>query len=78
MIGVCFHFRHHEGLPLFLRRFTVGWIYTRILSRSVEILERLHKYEVSTLWGYSCDEHGEENLRGSQHFPQSPSAHSDA
>ncbi|XP_012867260.1 PREDICTED: fanconi-associated nuclease 1 [Dipodomys ordii] len=37
--------RFHEGLPLFLRSFTVGWIYTRILSRAVEILERLHMYE---------------------------------
>nr|XP_045002084.1 fanconi-associated nuclease 1 isoform X2 [Jaculus jaculus] len=37
--------RYHEDLPLFLRCFTVGWIYTRILSRTVEILERLHMYE---------------------------------
>ncbi|XP_036909677.1 fanconi-associated nuclease 1 [Sturnira hondurensis] len=37
--------RHHENLPLFLRCFTVGWIYTRILSRAVEILQRLHMYE---------------------------------
>ncbi|XP_045141698.1 fanconi-associated nuclease 1 isoform X2 [Echinops telfairi] len=37
--------RYHEDLPLFLRCFTVGWIYTRILSRNVEILERLHMYE---------------------------------
>ncbi|XP_023565564.1 fanconi-associated nuclease 1 isoform X2 [Octodon degus] len=37
--------RYHEDLPLFLRCFTVGWIYTRILSRSVEILQRLHMYE---------------------------------
>ncbi|XP_052017383.1 fanconi-associated nuclease 1 [Apodemus sylvaticus] len=37
--------RHHEGLPLFLRCFTVGWIYTRISSRAVEVLERLHMYE---------------------------------
>ncbi|XP_037590724.1 fanconi-associated nuclease 1 isoform X3 [Cebus imitator] len=37
--------RWHEDLPLFLRCFTVGWIYTKILSRSVEILQRLHMYE---------------------------------
>ncbi|XP_004391375.2 fanconi-associated nuclease 1 [Trichechus manatus latirostris] len=37
--------RYHEDLPLFLRCFTVGWIYTRILSRSVEIWQRLHMYE---------------------------------
>ncbi|KAM9064338.1 fanconi-associated nuclease 1 [Sarcophilus harrisii] len=37
--------RYHEDLPLFLRCFTVGWIYTRIFSRAVEILQRLHMYE---------------------------------
>ncbi|XP_070256750.1 fanconi-associated nuclease 1 [Myotis yumanensis] len=37
--------RHHEALPPFLRCFTVGWVYTRILSRAVEILQRLHLYE---------------------------------
>ncbi|XP_010636523.1 fanconi-associated nuclease 1 isoform X2 [Fukomys damarensis] len=37
--------RYHEELPLFLRCFTVGWIYTRIWSRTVEILQRLHMYE---------------------------------
>ncbi|XP_057612560.1 fanconi-associated nuclease 1 isoform X3 [Chionomys nivalis] len=37
--------RHHEALPLFLRCFTVGWIYTRIFSRAVEILERLRMYK---------------------------------
>uniref|UniRef100_A0A2K6GN41 Fanconi-associated nuclease n=1 Tax=Propithecus coquereli TaxID=379532 RepID=A0A2K6GN41_PROCO len=37
--------RYHEDLPLFLRCFTVGWIYTRILSRTVEILQRVHMYE---------------------------------
>ncbi|XP_068954526.1 fanconi-associated nuclease 1 isoform X2 [Petaurus breviceps papuanus] len=37
--------RCHEDLPLFLRCFTVGWVYTRIFSRAVEILQRLHKYE---------------------------------
>ncbi|XP_037590725.1 fanconi-associated nuclease 1 isoform X5 [Cebus imitator] len=40
--------RWHEDLPLFLRCFTVGWIYTKILSRSVEILQRLHMYEGQT------------------------------
>ncbi|KAK2848143.1 hypothetical protein Q7C36_009825 [Tachysurus vachellii] len=34
-----------EQLPLFLRCFTVGWTYTRILSRGVEILQRLRRYE---------------------------------
>ncbi|XP_037365999.1 fanconi-associated nuclease 1 [Talpa occidentalis] len=37
--------RYHETLPVFLRCFTVGWIYTRILSRSVEVLQRLHLYK---------------------------------
>lgn len=37
--------RYHEALPPFLRCFTVGWIYTRISSRAVEVLERLHMYE---------------------------------
>nr|XP_011766965.1 fanconi-associated nuclease 1 [Macaca nemestrina]XP_011766966.1 fanconi-associated nuclease 1 [Macaca nemestrina]XP_011766967.1 fanconi-associated nuclease 1 [Macaca nemestrina]XP_011766968.1 fanconi-associated nuclease 1 [Macaca nemestrina]XP_011766969.1 fanconi-associated nuclease 1 [Macaca nemestrina] len=37
--------RCHEDLPVFLRCFTVGWIYTRILSLFVEILQRLHMYE---------------------------------
>ncbi|XP_044521334.1 fanconi-associated nuclease 1 [Gracilinanus agilis] len=37
--------RYHEDLPLFLRCFTVGWLYTRIFSRAVEILQRLHMYE---------------------------------
>lgn len=37
--------RYHENLPVFLRCFTVGWIYTRIFSRTVEILQRLHMYE---------------------------------
>ncbi|XP_051484690.1 fanconi-associated nuclease 1 [Apus apus] len=35
----------HRALPEFLRRFTVGWVYTRILSQGVEILQRLHMYE---------------------------------
>ncbi|NXH49715.1 FAN1 nuclease, partial [Dicaeum eximium] len=37
--------RYHRILPDFLRRFTVGWVYTRILSQGVEILQRLHKYK---------------------------------
>ncbi|XP_068595700.1 fanconi-associated nuclease 1 [Brachionichthys hirsutus] len=36
---------HQEELPLFLRSFTTGWAYTRILSRGVEILQRLRRYE---------------------------------
>ncbi|NWR43570.1 FAN1 nuclease, partial [Regulus satrapa] len=35
----------HRILPDYLRRFTVGWVYTRILSQGVEILQRLHKYK---------------------------------
>ncbi|XP_036417627.1 fanconi-associated nuclease 1 [Colossoma macropomum] len=34
-----------EALPVFLRCFTVGWTYTRVLSRGVEILQRLRRYE---------------------------------
>ncbi|XP_066491592.1 fanconi-associated nuclease 1 [Tiliqua scincoides] len=41
----CPSMRHHLSLPEYLRRFTVGWVYTRILSRGVEILQRLHMYE---------------------------------
>ncbi|XP_072242136.1 fanconi-associated nuclease 1 [Leuresthes tenuis] len=37
--------RHEEELPVFLRSFTTGWAYTRILSRGVEILQRLRRYE---------------------------------
>ncbi|XP_044294560.1 fanconi-associated nuclease 1 [Varanus komodoensis] len=37
--------RYHAALPEYLRRFTVGWVHTRILSRGVEILQRLNKYE---------------------------------
>ncbi|XP_062998685.1 fanconi-associated nuclease 1 [Elgaria multicarinata webbii] len=37
--------RPHAALPEYLRRFTVGWVYTRILSRGVEVLQRLHMYE---------------------------------
>uniref|UniRef100_UPI0037E914DF fanconi-associated nuclease 1 n=1 Tax=Semicossyphus pulcher TaxID=241346 RepID=UPI0037E914DF len=36
---------HQEELPVFLRSFTTGWAYTRILSRGVEILQRLRRYE---------------------------------
>ncbi|ETE72703.1 Fanconi-associated nuclease 1, partial [Ophiophagus hannah] len=36
---------HHRALPEYLRRFTVGWLYTRILSQGVEILQRLHLYQ---------------------------------
>ncbi|XP_070618283.1 fanconi-associated nuclease 1 [Erythrolamprus reginae] len=35
----------HRALPEYLRRFTVGWLYTRILSHGVEILQRLHMYQ---------------------------------
>ncbi|POI23384.1 hypothetical protein CIB84_012868, partial [Bambusicola thoracicus] len=38
--------RCHRALPEYLRHFTVGWKYTRILSQGVEILQRLHMYEV--------------------------------
>lgn len=38
--------RHQEELAVFLRSFTTGWAYTRILSRGVEILQRLRRYEV--------------------------------
>ncbi|XP_048338141.1 fanconi-associated nuclease 1 isoform X2 [Sphaerodactylus townsendi] len=37
--------RHHAALPAYLRCFTVGWVYTRILSRGVEILQRFHRYK---------------------------------
>ncbi|KAM9271051.1 fanconi-associated nuclease 1 isoform 2-T2 [Cariama cristata] len=36
---------YHKVLPEYLRHFTVGWVYTRILSQGVEILQRLHMYE---------------------------------
>ncbi|XP_077104951.1 fanconi-associated nuclease 1 [Siphateles boraxobius] len=38
---------HQEQLPVFLRCFTVGWTYTRILSRGVEISQRLRRYDES-------------------------------
>ncbi|RXM30069.1 Fanconi-associated nuclease 1 [Acipenser ruthenus] len=34
-----------ELLPVYLRCFTAGWVYTRILSREVEILQRLRMNE---------------------------------
>ncbi|XP_041034434.1 fanconi-associated nuclease 1 isoform X3 [Carcharodon carcharias] len=37
--------RFHQELPVYLRCFTVGWVYTRIRFRGVEILQRLHMYE---------------------------------
>ncbi|XP_070829265.1 fanconi-associated nuclease 1 [Chaetodon trifascialis] len=36
---------HQEELPVFMRSFTTGWAYTRILSRGVEVLQRLRRYE---------------------------------
>lgn len=42
--------RHQEELPVFLRSFTTGWAYTRILSRGVEVLQRLRQYEVLVLY----------------------------
>ncbi|NXY90327.1 FAN1 nuclease, partial [Alcedo cyanopectus] len=36
---------YHRVLPEYLRRFTVGWVYTKILSQGVEILQRLHMYK---------------------------------
>ncbi|NXW30777.1 FAN1 nuclease, partial [Phaetusa simplex] len=38
---------YHRALPEYLRHFTVGWVYTRILSQGVEILQRLHMYEAA-------------------------------
>ncbi|KAL0968667.1 hypothetical protein UPYG_G00269950 [Umbra pygmaea] len=35
---------NQEELPVFLRCFTTGWAYTRIVSRGVEVLQRLHRY----------------------------------
>ncbi|XP_034032102.1 fanconi-associated nuclease 1 [Thalassophryne amazonica] len=37
--------RYQNELPVFLRGFTTGWVYTRVLSRGVEILQRLRRYE---------------------------------
>ncbi|XP_048473031.1 fanconi-associated nuclease 1 isoform X2 [Rhincodon typus] len=36
--------RFHQQLPVYLRRFTAGWVYTRIQFHGVEILQRLHMY----------------------------------
>ncbi|KAG7281003.1 hypothetical protein CRUP_016635 [Coryphaenoides rupestris] len=36
---------YQEQLPVFLRCFTTGWAYTRILSRGVEILQRQRCYK---------------------------------
>ncbi|KAJ4937878.1 hypothetical protein JOQ06_002508 [Pogonophryne albipinna] len=36
---------HEEELPVFLRSFTTGWAYTRVLTRGVEISQRLRCYE---------------------------------
>ncbi|CAI5793206.1 fanconi-associated nuclease 1 isoform X1 [Podarcis lilfordi] len=36
---------YHAALPEYLRRFTVGWVYTRIFSQGVEILQRLRMYK---------------------------------
>ncbi|CAL9696807.1 unnamed protein product [Knipowitschia caucasica] len=38
-------FCYQEELPVFLRSFSTGWAYTRLLSRGVEILQRLRRYE---------------------------------
>ncbi|XP_072348738.1 fanconi-associated nuclease 1 [Scyliorhinus torazame] len=35
----------HQDLPVYLRCFTAGWVYTRIRFRGVEIFQRLHMYE---------------------------------
>ncbi|KAM8974336.1 fanconi-associated nuclease 1 [Pelodytes ibericus] len=37
--------RYHADLPVYLRCFTAGSVYTRILSRGVEVLQRLHFYQ---------------------------------
>ncbi len=42
----------HSGsqcLPLYLRRFTGGWVYATILSHCVEYLEKQRKYEDANL-----------------------------
>ncbi|XP_028679371.2 fanconi-associated nuclease 1 [Erpetoichthys calabaricus] len=36
---------YFENLPVYLRCFSVGWVYTRILSRGVEVLQRLRMYK---------------------------------
>uniref|UniRef100_UPI00398F5816 fanconi-associated nuclease 1 n=1 Tax=Pristiophorus japonicus TaxID=55135 RepID=UPI00398F5816 len=37
--------RFCRELPVYLRCFTAGWIYTRIRFRGVEVLQRLHMYQ---------------------------------
>ncbi|XP_069758459.1 fanconi-associated nuclease 1 isoform X4 [Narcine bancroftii] len=37
--------RFFQELPVYLRCFTAGWVYTRIRFRGVEILQRLHMYK---------------------------------
>ncbi|XP_051898501.1 fanconi-associated nuclease 1 [Pristis pectinata] len=37
--------RFCQELPVYLRCFTAGWVYTRIRFRGVEILQRLHMYK---------------------------------
>ncbi|XP_078718333.1 fanconi-associated nuclease 1 isoform X1 [Lampetra fluviatilis] len=37
-------FSHEEALPLHLRCMSAGWAYTRMMSRGVEILQRLQLY----------------------------------
>ena len=40
-----FIFRWDSKLPLFLRSYTAGTVYTRIDNQGVEILQRLKKYK---------------------------------
>lgn len=64
--------RYHENLPVFLRCFTVGWVYTRILSRAVDIFQRLHMYEVrARAWMHTSS-----LSWGGEPFPRMWSAHS--
>ncbi|XP_030222548.1 fanconi-associated nuclease 1 [Gadus morhua] len=44
-LGNTLDLSHQEQLPVFLRCFTTGWAYTRILSRGVEILQRQRCYK---------------------------------
>ncbi|XP_048376681.2 fanconi-associated nuclease 1 [Stegostoma tigrinum] len=50
--------RFHQQLPVYLRCFTAGWVYTRIQFHGVEVLQRLHMYadaveELQNLLGQS-------------------------
>ncbi|XP_058855160.1 LOW QUALITY PROTEIN: fanconi-associated nuclease 1-like [Acipenser ruthenus] len=45
LVCLCAHCMYYEELPVYLRCFTAGWVYTRILSREVEILQRLRMNE---------------------------------